>query len=111
MRHAEFALFGAGKRAVPIEVRFVARQKRAGKKSFDLVFETNLFVRYGERVRGLQAEPERRGREAPRNRCVAIGEIGLITAENFVGSFAAQSDGDVLRRHSREKPYRDGAGV
>ena len=44
-------------------------------------------------------------------RARAVGAIGEVAAEEFVGAFAAERDGVVRLAHFGEKPDRQGAGI
>jgi uncharacterized membrane protein YeaQ/YmgE (transglycosylase-associated protein family) len=53
----------------------------------------------------------RSAREAGEVTVVAVGLVGEIAAEEFVGAFAAEHDSDVLAAHLGQVPDGDGSGV
>ena len=98
-----------GERAIPINMAARRRHQAASQQPLDLVFQPDLVV--GNRP-GLQhplRQAQRTLGQQPQIRSYAAGAIGKISAEQFVGAFAAERDFgrvrlSLARNHSGSAP-------
>src|SRR5205807_4166926 len=73
--------------------------------------ETDLGVGYRQAVRQREGHTSCDGGDFREAAVVAVREVGVITAQKFIGAFAAQGDRDVRATHAGKEPHGQSAGV
>src|ERR1700739_121193 len=96
--------FRLRKCSIPIDVSLTRRKKASLQQSFQLVFKADFFVGARPCTKTLQSKTKRRRRQMSQPLGKAVGAIGKIAAEDFIGAFTAERNSAMRPAKLREKP-------
>ncbi len=94
MKQVLFLCVGEG--SVPMDVRAFRWHAAAFEETLHLVFEADFFVGHRPVAQSSGRELQSRGGQSPQGAGQAVGPVGDVPAEEFVGAFAAEGHGDIF---------------
>ena len=92
-------------------MRLIGRQEAAFQKTGELVVEAYLLVGDWPVACERKRATQQGCRQSPPGRGQLVGPVRQVSAEQFVGAFAAEGNCSLGFREPGKKPDRQGAGI